>query len=73
VLLKSIVYPTFSRLSSMQSRRFHSPANTSTVWQPFIRTQMPAIKRAAHICSPKAHFNEACSQSFASKNGTLID
>jgi hypothetical protein len=57
----------------MQSRRFHSPANTTTVWQPFIRTQIPAIKRLAHICSPKAHFNEACTQSFASKQDTLID
>jgi hypothetical protein len=73
VLIKIIVYPAFPLLPSMQSRRFHSPANTTTVWQPFIRTQMPAIKRLAHICSPKAHFNEACPQSFASKHDTLID
>ena len=64
--------PAFSLLPSMQSRRFHSPANTTTVWQPFIRTHMAAIKRLAHTCSPKAHFNEACSQSFASRQGTLI-
>jgi hypothetical protein len=57
----------------MQSSRFHSQGLPSNSYGSLLSlTQMPAIQSLTHSCSLKAHSNEACSQSLASKQDTWI-